>query len=476
MMSAPRIAAVSVPARRRWRAEARAVFALAWPIVLGNLTHMAIFATDTAFIGHYAPHALAAAALATNLMHMLMSLGFGLAMAAAPMIANALGRGRHAVREVRRSVRQALWVVWAYSALAVCVLWQGEAIFRLFGQDDALSAEAAGYLGVIKWMIFPLLGFWVLRFFILTLNRPRITLVVTAGGIVVNAAANYALVFGHFGAPEMGLVGSGIASALASAFLFGGLAAACLWDRQFRRYAVFGRFWRADWPRFRELWRLGLPIGVTSAMEGLMFGGGAFVVGHFGAESLAAHAVVMQLSAFAFMIPLGLSEAATIRVGLWAGRGDDEGVTVAGDAALTLAAMCAVVTASAMVFAPGLLIAPFLEAEAPGSAAVADLAARFLLFAALFQVADCVQMVGAGALRGLKDTRMHMAFILVGHLLLATPVGIGLAFAGGFGGLGVWVGFTAGLFCVAALVLVRWRARHRLGLLGRCMRMTEAAA
>ena len=110
-MSAQRSAVFAASARRRWRVEVRAVFALAWPIVLGNLTHMAIFATDTAFIGHYAPHALAAAALATNLMHMLMSVGFGLAMAAAPMMANSLGRGRHTLREVRRTVRQALWVV-----------------------------------------------------------------------------------------------------------------------------------------------------------------------------------------------------------------------------------------------------------------------------------------------------------------------------------------------------------------------------
>lgn len=475
-MTAPRSTAHAHVTRRRWRAEARAVFALAWPIVLGNLTHMAIFATDTAFIGHYAPHALAAAALATNLVHMLMSLGFGLAMAAAPMMANSLGRGLHAVREVRRTVRQALWVVWAYAALAVGVLWQGEAIFRLFGQDAALAAEAAAYLGIIRWMIFPLLGFWVLRFFILTLNRPRVTLVATLGGILFNALANYALVFGHFGLPEMGLAGSGFATVLASLFLFGALAVACLRDRQFRRYAVFGRFWRADWPRFAELWRLGLPIGVTSAMEGVLFGGGAFVVGHFGAESLAAHAIVMQLCAFAFMIPLGLSEAATIRVGLWAGKGDEAGVTVAGDAALSLAVACAVFTASAMVLAPGLLIAPFLAADAPGGAAIADLAARFLLFAALFQVADCVQMVGAGALRGLKDARMHMAFILVGHLLLAAPIGIGLAFAGGMGGRGVWAGFVVGLFCVAVMVLWRWRARQRLGLLGRCMRMTEAMA
>lgn len=474
-MSAPRSAPFASPARR-WRAEARAVFALAWPIVLGNLTHMAIFATDTAFIGHYAPHALAAAALATNLMHMLMSVGFGLAMASAPMMANALGRGLHTVRDIRRTVRQALWVVWAYSAVAVAVLWHGEAIFRLFGQEADLAREAAAYLGVIKWMIFPLLGFWVLRFFVLTLNRPRVTLVVTAAGILVNALGNYALVFGRLGAPEMGLVGSGVASFLASLFLFGALALVCMTDRRFRRYALFGRFWRADWPRFAELWRLGLPIGVTSAMEGLLFGGGAFVVGHFGATSLAAHAVVMQLSAFAFMIPLGLSEAATIRVGLWAGKGDDNGVTVAGNASLALAAACALVTASAMVFAPGLLIAPFLDADAPGAAAIADLATRFLLFAALFQVADCVQMVGAGALRGLKDARVHMAFILVGHLLLAAPVGIGLAFAGGMGGLGVWTGFAVGLFCVAALVLWRWRARRRLGLLWRCMRMTEAAA
>jgi len=460
----------------RWRREARASFALAWPIILGNLTHMAIFATDVAFIGHYAPHSLAASALAANLLHMLMAVGFGLSMASAPMMANALGRGLHAVRDVRRTTRQAIWVCWAYAALASVVLWQGEAIFLSLGQDAELSAAAGSYLRVLQWMMFPLLGFWVLRFFALTLNRPRATLSVTAMGIGVNALANYALVFGHFGFPELGLVGSGVASLFSAVFMFVALAAFCSWDRRLKRYAVLGRFWRADWPRFAALWRLGLPIGVTSAMEGLLFCGAAFVVGRFGAESLAAHAIVMQLCGCAFMVLLGFSEAATIRVGWWAGRGDAEGVGVAGSAALSLAVGCSLVIAAGMVVFPGVILSPFLDASAPESAAVLDFAGRFLAMAALFQVADAVQQVGAGALRGLKDTRMHMAFILVGHMVLAFPIGAALAFRGGFGGLGMWIGFVVGLGYVAVVVFLRWRARGRLGLLDRCLAATAATA
>lgn len=462
-------------APRRWQDEARSLLALGLPIVLGNLTHMAIFVTDTAFIGHYAPYSLAAAALATNLLNMMMMVGFGLSMASAPMMANAIGRGLHAVRDVRRTVRQAIWVCWAYAAIAMAVLWNGPRVFLWLGQDPDLAREAGAYLRILQWMIFPLLGFWVLRFFALTLGRARLTLAVTTTGIAVNAIGNYALVFGHFGLPELGLAGSGIASVMSSLFLFAALATACMTDRRLSRFAVLGRWWRPDWPRFLALWRLGFPIGVTSAMEGLLFCGSVFIVGWFGPDALAAHAIVMQLCGFAFMVPMGLSEAATIRVGLWAGGGDRDGVDVAGRVALTFAAGFGCASALVMFGLPQWLVAPFLDSGAPETAAVTRLATQFLIFAALFQIADGTQMVGAGALRGLKDTRMHMAFVLTGHMLLALPVGTALAFWGGLGGLGVWVGFTFGLTCVAALVVLRWRRRHRLNLLRRCADLTATA-
>ncbi len=458
----------------RWRKEAHAVFSLGWPIILGNLTHMAVFSTDVAFIGHYAPQALAVSALATNLLQMVMMVGFGLSMASAPMIANALGHGLHAVRDVRRTVRQAIWVCWGYAALMMAVLWQGERIFRLFGQEPDLAARAGAYLHILQWTMFPLLGFWVLRFFALTLNRPRATLMVTALGIGVNALANYALVFGHFGLPELGVLGSGIASLIASWFMFTALAIFCSVDRRLKRYAVLGRFWRADWPRFVAIWRLGLPIGVTSAMEGVLFFGSAFIVGHFGAEALAAHALVMQLGGLSFMIPMGLSEAATIRVGLWAGRGDATGIGLAGNASFVLAVGFALLTATVMLAFPAIVLSPFLDVNDPGAPGVMALAARFLVVAALLQIADSTQVVGAGALRGLKDTRAHMAFILTGHMVLALPTGVALAFWGGLGGLGMWIGFAVGLFCVAVLVARRWRARNRLGLMERCRAATAA--
>lgn len=465
---------VSFPAKLK--AEARASLSLAWPIALSNLTHMAIFATDTAFIGHASPKSLAAAALASSLIQLLMSVGFGISMASAPMMANALGRGLHAVRDLRRTVRQAIWACWAYAAAIVLVSWHGEAIFLLLGQDPGLSADAGRYLRVIEWMAFPLLGFWVLRFFVSVLGHPRVILGITVCGILVNALGNYALVFGHFGAPAMGLVGSGISSVIACSFLFAAMVFCCMVRRPFARYAVFGRFWRPDWPRFVELWRLGLPVGVTSGAEGLLFCGAAFVVGLCGATALASHAIVMQICSTTFMVSLGLSEATTIRVGLWAGRGDRDGVAAAGNAALVLGGGLALLVAAAMLAFPRALTAPFLDLAAPGAAEILSLTRRFLILAALFQVADWLQIVAAGALRGLKDTRMHMVFILTGHLLLAAPLGVFLALGTKLGGVGVWAGFAAGLWCVALMALRRWRARDALGLIEACRGRDGGAA
>lgn len=447
-----------------WRAEARALWALGWPIVLTNLAQMAITTTDVVMSGWLGPEALAAGSLGANLFYVLFVIGIGLATATAPMLAHTLGRARNAVREARRTVRQGFWMTAALTLPCWAVLWQGEAILLALGQEPALAAQGGAYLRALQWGLLPALWFMVLRSFVAALERPRAALAVTLAAVLLNAFTNWVLMFGNLGAPALGLVGAGISSTIANSFQFLALLGYVLWDRRFRRFHLLGHFWRADWPRFVELARIGVPIGLTILFEVSVFNAAVFLMGLLGTVPLAAHAIAIQLASTTFMVPLGIGQAATVRVGLAAGRGARGDVARAGWTALAMGVGFMAGMAAVFLLAPGPLIAAFLDEADPGSAAVAALAVRFLAVAGLFQIVDGAQAVGAGALRGLKDTRVPMLYAGTGYWLLGLPLGAALAFGAGLGGIGIWIGLAAGLAVVALMMVGRWRRRARLGL------------
>jgi len=275
---------------------------------------------------------------------------------------------------------------------------------------------------------------------------------------------NYGLIFGRFGLPPLGLLGAGIGSACANLLMFVGLALVVTLDRRFRRYRLFGRFWRADGERFREIWRLGLPIAITLGLEITIFNAAVFLMGLIGTDSLAAHAIAIQIASLTFMVPLGLGQAVTVRVGLAYGRRDRGGIAIAGWTALGLSVAFMGLMALAMIAAPGLLVSAFLDAADPANATVARLAVSFLVVAALFQVFDGAQVVGAGMLRGLHDTRVPMLYAAFGYWVVGLLTGIGLGFGLGWGGVGIWTGLATGLGVVALLMIARWSRRERLGL------------
>ena len=270
--------------------------------------------------------------------------------------------------------------------------------------------------------------------------------------------------FGHFGLPAFGLVGAGLATSIVNLLSFCALALVIVRHPRFRRFHLFGRFWRADWPRYRKLWTIGLPIGLALAFEVTIFSGATVVMGKLGANELAAHAIALQIASATFMVPLGLGQAATVRVGLAFGAGDHEGVTRAGWAAfaMTMAYMSA--TALTMLLIPGLLTSIFLDPANSTNAPVLALAVSYLLFAAMFQLADGAQVVTAGMLRGLQDTRVPMIIAGIGYWLIGAPLGIGLGFGTELRGSGVWIGLAVGLAVVAVGLIMRWSARERLGL------------
>lgn len=455
----------SRPESRLWRAEIRATLALAWPLILTNMTQSLIQSTDVLLLGWAGSNVLAAGTLGINLYYAFFIFGIGLVIAAAPMVAKELGRRRHSVRDVRRTVRQTMWSAVALVVPVWIVLWNTRPILLALGQDPALAAGAEAFVRALMWGMLPALWYLVLRSFVSALEQPVWSLVVAAAGVVVNAGLNYALIFGKFGFPELGLRGAGIGSTCANSFMFLAMAAVVILHPRFRRYRLFGHFWGADWQRFREVWRLGLPIAVTLALEVTIFGTAVFLMGLIGAASIAAHAVALQLAGFTFMVPLGLSQAVTVRVGLAFGRRDRAGIARAGWTAFALGVSFMAMMACVMLAIPHPLVELFLDPAEPENVPVISLAVAFLFVAALFQVFDGAQAVAAGMLRGLHDTKVPMAFAAFGYWVVGLVTAVGLGFGLGWQGVGIWIGLATGLAAVAVLMMARWLRRERLGLI-----------
>jgi MATE family multidrug resistance protein len=450
--------------RSLWRDEIRATLALAWPLILTNLVQNLINATDVLLLGWAGARTLAAGTLGINLYMACFIFGIGVITGAAPIMAREIGARSYSVREVRLTVRQAMWCAAAITVPAWLVLWNAKAILIAIGQEPALAEGAQQMVRALQWGLLPALLYLVLRTFVATLERPIWALIVVAAAVLFNAVVNYALIFGKFGLPRLGLLGAGIGSSLANLFLFIGMAMVIGFHPRFRRYHLLGRFWQPDWARFRRIWSLGLPIGVTLALESWIFNAALMLIGLFGAASIAAHSVAIQLAALAFMIPLGIGQAATVRVGLAYGRRDRAAIGRAGWTALVLALGFMVLTAMMMLVLPRELIGLFLDPRDPANSGVFSLAVSFLFVAALFQIVDGAQVVGAGMLRGLHDTRVPMVYAAFGYWVVGLATGVGFAFGLGWRGLGIWVGLAVGLGVVAVLMIVRWMRREQLGL------------
>lgn len=444
--------------------ELRATLKLAWPLILANLTMTLIQSTDVVLLGWLGAHQLASAALGINLTFAVALVALGIITASSPMMATALGARSNAVRTVRRTFRQGLWAVVIMVLPIWLLLWNAQSVIVALGQQPDLAAEAGLFLRGYMWSLLPWLLFQVMRNFLSALERPGWILGISVAGILLNALISWSLIFGKFGLPALGIFGGGLGSTLTWSFLALGLAVVLVTDRQFRRFHLFGRWWRPDWPRLARLFKLGLPIGMTMGFEGGVFSAAAYLMGLIDAASVAAHAIALQIAATAFMVPLGLGQATTVRVGLALGRGDRDGIARAGWTAFALGVGFMVLTAMLMWFAPGMLVGLFLDSGGANDRVIA-LAVSFLAVAAIFQVADGAQVVGAGMLRGLHDTRTPMLFALVGYWVVGLGVGVWLAFMVGWQGVGIWAGLAAGLAAVAILMLWRWDRREALGLL-----------
>jgi multidrug resistance protein, MATE family len=436
---------------------------LALPMALTQLGQIAMMTTDLAFIGRLGGEAVAAAALAGTVYFVSFTFGMGLTSAVAPLAAQAFGANDPG--KVRRSLRTGLWAALLLSLPIMVFPLRGEHILLLLGQAPQAAQLAQHYLFGLVWGVTPALWFLVIRSFMGAVNRPQPVLWITLAAIPVNALLVYLLMYGKLGMPRLELFGVGLATTLVNCATF----VAALWFatrcRPFSDYHILAHLWRIDWSLMRQLLMVGLPISLAFLMEYGMFSAAALLMGLISTTALAAHQIALQVTAILFMIPFGISMAATVRVGHAAGRNDAAGVRRAGLVAMLLGIAIAVILTLAVVATRFDIAAFFLGGMAENAAATIDLAATLLLVGASFFITDAMQSIAAGSLRGLKDTRVPLLFAGIGYWLIGFCLSWLLGFDTGLGATGVWIGLSIGTAVYATLLVLRFRLLTKTGAL-----------
>lgn len=437
-------------------AHLRAVLVLGLPLIGSNVAQMLVHVTDTVMLGWYGVPELAAGVLATGVFFFMFLLGNGFAMAVLGRVSAALGAGDET--QMRRETRMGLWLSLIFGLVALPVFWWSGAILRALGQDPVLSQMAQEYLRM-NWLGLPAsLVVAVLKSYLAAQERTRVVLWITLLAVGLNAALNWALIFGNWGAPEMGLRGAAISSVLVALISAGLAALYAARGPGLAHVELFARFWRPDWPAFFAVARMGLPIGFATVFEAGMFQASALMMGWIGVVELAAHGIALELASLTFMVHMGLSHAATVRTGRALGRRDAPGLRVGAVAAVIWSLAFAVLTVGVFLGLPGALVGLFLDRSAEQAPAILALGVKLLAVAALFQMFDSLQVMAMGLLRGVHDTRVPMWIAGGSYWLVGIPISYLLAFPAGLGAVGLWLGLVAGLAVAALALMARfWR-------------------
>jgi multidrug resistance protein, MATE family len=445
------------PVSLSYGGHARATLALGLPLVGSHLAQMALHVTDTVMMGWYGVTELAAVVIGASSFFVVFILGAGFAQAVMPMVAAALGEGDET--QVRRDTRMGIWLSILFGVLSYPLFWFSGQILSALGQQAEVARLAQDFLRVAGLGMTPALLVMALKSYLAALERTKVVLWVTMLAVVMNAAINWILIFGNLGAPELGVVGAAIASVGVQATTFVVLALYAGLAADLRRFRLFQRFWRPDWHAMARVFRLGWPIGVTGLAESGLFQASALMMGWIGTVELAAHGIAMEVTALAFMVHLGLSNAVTVRTGRADGARDARGVRDGALVGIGLSVGFGVATILVLLAFPEQIISVFLDKTNPETGAIIVFGTTLLVLAALFQLADAMQVMALGLLRGIRDTRVPMALAAVSYWVIGIPTSYVLAFPLGLGGVGLWLGLVVGLVVAASTMMWRFWLR-----------------
>jgi len=437
-----------------FQSEARKVTTLSIPIVVTQLGQISNGFIDVIMVGRLGPPELAGVALGNATYFLFALIGIGVLLAVGPLVSQAYGAKQH--DPIGRTVRQAIWLATLLSLAVLLIMWNARIPWTMMQQDATTIAYAEGYLRASMWGFLPFMWFNGLRNFVEAIGRPLPVTIIIVAGILLNIFANYGLMFGNFGLPRLGLVGTGWSTCIVHWFMFIGIAGYVSTQNSYRSYGVLRKLRTPDLRYFGELLRVGIPIGGSIGLEVTLFSATAFLIGTFGAVPIAAHQIAIQCAAITYMVPLGIGLATSVRVGQNIGAKDPDAAAVSGYTGIGLAFLFMLCTALLFLLAPTLITSIYLDLNDPENAETALQVISLLGIAAIFQLFDGVQATALGALRGLKDTKIPMILGFIAYWLIGMPTGLGLGFGLQLGPESFWWGLVVGLFAASILFCTRF--------------------
>jgi MATE family multidrug resistance protein len=449
----------SITKGKNHSAEIRRTLQLALPVMIGQLAVFSMNFVDTVMAGRLPDKEVSLAALGIGgaVWSSILMFVLGTLMVVQPSVAQLDGAEKKL--EAASQTRQALWIAISFSIPYWFICYFSEPLLTAFRIDPAIVPPAAAYLRAMSWGAPGLCMVFLLRFFSEGTGHTRPTMIYGVAGALLNIPLNYVLMFGKFGMPAMGTVGCGIATSIVLWLQFLMLFFYIRKHRHFEPFELMSRLEKPNWTEIWGLLKVGLPIALAIFVEGSLFVGAALLIGRLGPVPAAAHLIAINFAALLFMIPVGLSSAISIRVGNAVGRNDNEGARYAGLIGVLIILFIQTISASALFLIPELIVSIYTN-----DLVVAPLAVSLLFYAAIFQYPDGLQIVAAGALRGYKDTRMPVLYMVVSFWIVGMTLGYHLTFTREMGPAGMWVGMIAGLSVAALLMMLRFNKTSRKSL------------
>ncbi len=428
------------------------MFALAAPLVLSELGWMAMGIVDTMFVGRVSAEAIGAVSLGTSIFYAIAIFASGLLLGLDTLVSQSYGAGN--LDDCHHSLVSGVWLALFLIPCVMGAVWLFVPAFAMLGINHDVLRDTAPYIRALNWSAPPLLLFFGLRRYLQSIGvvRPILVTLITAN--LVNVAGNWIFVFGNLGAPRLGAEGSGWSTCVSRVYMLAALVVV-IWQRDRR---VVDVSWRPDFRRIAELLRLGLPAAGQIGLETSVFATVTVLIGKLSASVLAGHQIALTTVSTTFMMPLGISSAAAVRVGHAIGRRDPEGAARSGWTALAFGAGAMSLAALALLIFPRAIARMFTPDQAIIAAAV-----PLLRVAAFFQLFDGLQVNATGALRGASDTRTPMLCHFAGYWIVGLPLGALLCFRYTFGAVGLWMGLSTGLILIGIVLFWFWRrTAHRL--------------
>jgi MATE family multidrug resistance protein len=432
--------------------ELKLLLQIGFPVIIGNLLQISMSVVDTVMAGNLSPRDLAAVAVGGSLFMPIMIFGAGILMAVSPIVAQHYGARK--LHLIGKTTRQSLWLALIIGIPSVFLVRNTDIVLELLNVEPDIIPLTLGYMNAISWGVIPLFFYMALRYFNEGISVTKPAMYISLLGLFFNILGNYTLMYGKFGFPRLGAVGTGYASAIVMVVMFIALFIYTYRRKAYGRFEIFQNLKLPDRKYISELVRVGLPIGISMCMEVTMFAVVALLMGSLGTYAVAGHQIAINFASITFMLAFGLSAAITVRVGQVMGRSGIKDARYSGFVGVGLAAAFMLLTMIIMFLVPDFITRLYTD-----DPQLRDIAVSLIYMAAIFQLSDGLQVSGSGALRGLKDTKVPMIVNLIAYWIVGLPLGYFLGITLQWGPEGLWIGLIAGLTVAGILHNLRF---HKL--------------